>query len=269
VATVSGDDLLRGTVLLTGASGGLGHAIADALADRGASLVLTGRRSDALEPLAARTGGRALTVDLADRAAVERLAAEAGAVDVLVNNAALPASGRLDDYSVPEIDRALDVNLRAPVVLARLLAEGMRARGSGHIVFISSLAGKLATGGSALYSATKFGLRGLAMGLREDLRGDGIGVSAIFPGFIREAGMFAEAGVSLPPGVGTRTPAQVAAAVVSAIEHDRAEVDVAPLSLRLSTAFGGLAPGTANALGRRLGSARVAADMSAGQRAKR
>ena len=87
----------------------------------------------------------------------------------------------------------LEVNLRAPIALARALAPAMIARGSGHIVFISSLAGKAAAPASSIYSATKFGLRGFALGLREDLRPHGVGVSVVLPGFIRDAGMFADA----------------------------------------------------------------------------
>jgi short-subunit dehydrogenase len=262
-------ELLRGTVLVTGATGGIGHAIARACAARGASLIVTGRRADVLEPLAAETGGRAVAVDLARREDTARLAEEAAAADVVVHNAALPASGLLDDYSVEEIDRALEVNLRAPIVLSKLFSEGMRSRGRGHIVFISSLSGKVATSGSALYSATKFGLRGFASGLRADMREHGVGVSAVFPGFIRDAGMFAEADVTLPPGTGTRTPDDVAAAVIAAVEGDKAEVDVAPVSLRLSAIFAGVAPETASRLGRRLGAHKVAADLAEGQRNKR
>jgi short-subunit dehydrogenase len=262
-------ELLRGTVLVTGATGGLGHAIARAFAARGASLILTGRRAQVLEPLAAETGGRALAVDLADREDTARLAEEAAGADVVVHNAGLPASGMLDDHMIEHIDRALEVNLRAPIVLSKLLSEQMQSRGRGHIVFISSLSGKVATAGSALYSATKFGLRGFATGLRDDLRDQGVGVSAVFPGFIRDAGMFAEADVKLPPGTGTRTPEDVARAVISAVEDDRAEIDVAPVALRLSAKFAGLAPETANRLGRRLGANKVASDMAAGQRDKR
>ena len=104
----------------------------------------------------------------------------------------------------------LEVNLRAPVALARALIPGMIDRGAGHLVFISSLQGKAATPAAPLYLATKFGLRGFALGMREDLRGHGIGVSTVFPGFIRDAGMFATSGVRLPPGVGTRSPEDVA-----------------------------------------------------------
>jgi uncharacterized protein len=261
---------LRGrTVLLTGATGGLGAAIARALAGRGAELILSGRRTDVLEPLAAETGGRAVACDLADAAEVERLLDEAGAVDALVANAGLPGSGHLASFSVEDIDRALAVNLRAPMVMARRLVEPMTARGAGHLVFVSSLAGKAASGGGSVYSATKFGLRGFAHGLREDLRDDGVGVSVVLPGFIRDSGMFHDANVRLPAFVGTRTPADVGAAVVTAIERDRAEVDVAPLSLRAGAAVAGLAPELSARVQRRLGGAGVAAAMERGQRDKR
>lgn len=256
-------------VLLTGASGGLGHAIARALAARGAELVLTGRRTDVLEPLAAEVGGTAVASDLADPDAVDALLADAGDIDVLVANAALPGSGPVLDYSVDEIDRALTVNLRAPIMLARALGEAMVARGRGHLLFVSSLSGKAASPGSGIYSATKFGMRGFALGLREDLIGTGVGVSLVYPGFIRGAGMFAESGTELPAFVGTRTPEQVGEAVVRAIVTDRAEISIAPLSLRAGSALGGLMPARVNAIQRRLGAQKVADQMSEGQRAKR
>jgi short-subunit dehydrogenase len=262
-------DLAGRTALVTGATGGLGHAIAERLAGRGATLVLTGRRAEVLEPLAERLGGRALGVDLSDRDAVARLAEQAGPVDVLVANAALPGSGRLDEYAVEEIDRVLDVNLRAPVVLARLLAPGMVERGAGHLVFVSSLAGKSATMGQSLYAASKYGLRGFATSLRADLHGTGVGVSTIFPGFIREAGMFHDAKVELPSFVGTRSPSDVADAVERAIDHDRAEVDVAPLSLRAGAAVAGVAPELVARLTRRLGGDKIATEMGTAQASKR
>src|SRR3954462_7627058 len=191
-------DLDGRTALVTGATGGLGHAIAERLAARGAKLVLTGRRVEVLEPLAERLGGRALGVDLSDRGAGAQPGADAGEVAVLVANAALPGSGRLEGYELEQVDRVLEVNLRAPIALARELAPGMVERGTGHLVFVSSLSGKTATAGQSLYAATKFGLRGFALGLRADLHDSGVGVSTVFPGFIRDAGMFADSGVKLP-----------------------------------------------------------------------
>jgi short-subunit dehydrogenase len=246
------------SALVTGATGGIGEAISRALAGRGADVVLTGRRTDVLEPLAQELGGRALACDLSDRDALEPLLAGAGRVDILVANAALPADGPIDEYEIEQIDRALDVNLRAPILMARALGPAMRDRGEGHMVFISSLSGKAATAGSSLYSATKYGLRGFALGLREDLRESGVGVSTVFPGFIRDAGMFADSRVELPRGVGTRSPQDVAGAVISAIERNRAEVDVAPLSLRLGAAMASLAPATSAAVARRMGGTRLA-----------
>jgi uncharacterized protein len=257
------------TVLLTGATGGIGHAIARSVCARGAELILTGRRAALLEPLAEELGARALTVDLNVPSEIEGLLEDAGPVDILIANAALPASGLLDGFTVEEIDRALDVNLRAPIVLSRALAPAMVSRRSGHLLFISSLAGKAATPGSSIYNATKFGLRGFSSALRAELRSSGVGVSAVFPGFIRDAGMFAEAEVTLPPGVGTRTPEDVADAVISSIERNRGEVDVAPLALRASAIFAGVAPELASTMARRLGAEEISRKMEAGQREKR
>jgi len=263
--------LVGGNVLITGATGGIGHAIARAFGARGAKVLLTGRRAEVLADLAAEISAGALAIDLSSRTEVERLAAEAVAaeLDVFVANAALPASGVLTELTQEQIDRMLEVNLRAPIALARAIAPGMVERGRGHMVFVSSLAGKAASPASSLYSATKFGLRGFALGLREDLVPHGVGVSTILPGFVRGAGMFADAGITLPRGVGTRTPEQVAAAVIEAVERNRAEREVAPAGLRLGTAIASLAPQTAARFSRRMGSTKIATDLAAGQVEKR
>jgi short-subunit dehydrogenase len=257
------------SVLLTGATGGIGHAIARHLHGAGASLLLTGRRTDVLEPLAAEVGGRATAVDLADREAVDRLLDEAGDVDILVANAALPASGDILSFTPTEIDRALEVNLRAPVILSRVLGERMAMRGRGHIVLISSLSGKSGQASSSIYSATKFGLRGFGQGLRGDLGPRGVGVSTVFPGFIRDAGMFHESGTKLPKGVGTSSPEDVAAAVIKAITADKGEIDVAPAGIRMGTAFAQLAPATSARVAKRLGSDKIAKELASGQADKR
>ncbi len=270
-ASVRGLDLAGSTVLLTGASGGIGRSIATALDRGGARLILNGRRTDALEELRSQLGDRpeVATADLSDGPAALRLAERAGVVDVLVANAALPSSGALTDFSPEQLDRALDVNLRAPIQLSRALVPGMVERGRGHLVFISSLSGKVASHRSTVYSATKFGLRGFASGLREDLHGTGVGVTVVFPGFVSGAGMFAEAGVELPRFVGTCTPDEVAAAVVRGVEENRAELDVAPLGMRAGVFLSSLAPVTAARLQRRLGSERLASALAEGQAGKR
>jgi uncharacterized protein len=265
-------ELAGRTVLVTGASGGIGRAIARALHGRGASLVVTARRSEVLVDLQRELGGErveAIAADLSDRDELARLREQATEVHVLVANAALPASGRVEDFSPAEIDRALDVNLRAPIQLARALVPRMLERRSGHLVFISSLAGKVATARSALYSATKFGVRAFAAGLREDLHGSGVGVTTVFPGFIRDAGLFADSGVELPRGVGTRTPEEVANAVLRGIEEGNPEIDVAPLGLRAAALVSGVAPNLTAHVQRRLGSTAIADAIAEGQADKR
>jgi short-subunit dehydrogenase len=262
-------EIAQMTALVTGATGGIGQAIARELAGRGASLVLTGRRADVLESLAAELGGRAIVADLADRAAAAALMDESGPVDILVANAGLPGSGELTGYTLDEVERALDVNLRAPIVMARLAAEEMVSRRRGHLVFVSSVSGKVPSGGASLYNASKFGLRGFSLALREDLRKHGVGVSAIYPGFIRDAGMFADAGVTLPRGMGTNTADEVARAVSRAIERDLAEVDIAPVLARVMERIFGVAPGLATRLQRIGGADRVTEALAEGQRAKR
>jgi short-subunit dehydrogenase len=262
-------DISGQTVLLTGASGGLGAAIARDLHGAGARLVLTGRRVEVLEPLAAELGATIVTADLRDAPDLRRLVDAAGAIDILIANAALPGSGWLRDLTEEQIDSVLDVNLRAPIMLTQGIAPGMVERGAGHIAFISSLSGRAATPGTSMYNATKFGLRGFALSMRQELRAAGIGVSLVSPGFISEVGMFADAGVKLPPGVGTVTPARVAAAVRRAIERDRAEIDVAAVGLLAGSRFAHFAPETAARLSARLGARSFADRFARGQAEKR
>ncbi len=241
-------DLSGRTALLTGATGGLGRAIARSFAGRGATLLLSARQEAALEALAAELPGdghRALPADLAEEGAAEALAAAAAGTEILVANAGLPAAGRMQDFTPEQVKRALRVNLEAPMLLAQALFPAMLERRSGHLVFISSLAGKSPAPQSSIYNATKFGLRGFALGLRTDLAPQGVGVSIVSPGFIREAGMFAESGASSPPGLGTSTPEEVAAATVRAVEANKVEIAVAPARQRFLAHFGLASPGIA------------------------
>ncbi|MCX4820324.1 SDR family NAD(P)-dependent oxidoreductase [Streptomyces sp. NBC_01142] len=257
------------TVLLTGVTGGIGGALAAELAARGAKLVLTGRRAEAVEPLAERYGARTVVADLADPADVERLADEAAGTDILIANAALPSSGDLLDYTPAQLDRALAVNLRAPAMLARLLAPAMVEAGRGHLAFVGSISGKAATRSSSLYNATKFGLRGFALGFRQDLYGTGVGVSIVQPGFVRDVGMFAATGATPPSGMRTVSPRQVVAGVVRAVERDVAEINVAPPELRLLSAIAGQFPGFAERVQRRGAGENTVRQVVAAQRSRR
>ncbi len=266
-------DLTGKRVLLSGATGGLGRAIAEALAARGATLVLSSRKAEALEELARSLPGdghSTLVADLAEPGAGERLASEAGDVDVLVANAGLPGTGRLEDFSEEEVGRVLRVNLEAPIRMAHRLVPAMKERGSGHLVFVSSLSGKAFSPRSSLYSATKSGLRGFALALREDLWTSGVGVSVVMPGFVREAGMFHDSGAKPPPGLGTSTPGEVASGVVRAIERNRAEVEVAPRIQRVLANFAHRRPEIAGKLAYRRGpGAEIAENVARGQADKR
>jgi short-subunit dehydrogenase len=255
--------------LITGANGGIGQAIARALAKEGARVVVSGRKRAPLDALAKELGARVVVADLESRDQVRKLLREVGDVDVLVANAAVPASGPVLEFTEAQLDRAIDVNLRVPMLMARVVGEQMVARGRGQLVFVSSISGKVASSNTAIYSATKFGLRGFSLGLRADLRDKGVGVTTVFPGFIRDAGMFADSRAELPAGVGTRTPDDVANAVVDAVRKNPAEIDIAALEQRLFGKLGGLAPGLVGWMEARLDTAKFADQLVEAQRHKR
>jgi short-subunit dehydrogenase len=258
-------------VLVTGATGGLGHAIAQALHGRGARLVVTGRRAEVLDELVAELGDRveARSLDLADADAVHRFAADVGAIDVFVANAGLPGTGRLGEYTTEQIDAVIDVNLRSPIHMTHALLPGMLERGRGHLVYISSISGKVATAYSSLYNATKFGLRGFSFATHEDLRGTGVGATAVFPGAVGEAGMWADGGLDLPKGVKASKPSQVADAVIEGIEKDRPEINVANPIERLGGVLAGPAPRLVSFINRHGGTNDLAGALAEKQAEKR
>jgi short-subunit dehydrogenase len=244
-------------VLLTGASGGLGRAIARELSLRGAHLTLTARNEAVLDELAEQTGGEAVACDLDDRAQVATLCERLGDVDVLVANAGIGGGGEGADTTVEEIDRVLDVNLRTPMVLTTEFARRHRGGGGGgrtaQVVLVGSLHGLVTSPTTSLYNATKFGLRGFSLAMRQDLAPRGIGVSLVAPGFVRDHGLFADSGVELPRFVRTKSPQDVADGVVRAIATNPPEVFVSPFELRASAMLGSMAPGLSETFQRRLG----------------
>ena len=267
-------DLEGKRLLLSGATGGLGRAIAEELAGHGARLVLSSRRDAELQDLArSLPGGEdrhlAAVADLATTGAAEQLVREAGDLDGMVANAALPGVGAIENVEPETLTRTLRVNLEAPMLMSRELIPGLVEKGEGHLVFISSLNGKVGTPRTAIYCATKFGMRGFALALREDLHPRGVGVSLVLPGFIREAGMFHDSGVKPPPGLGTTSPRKAGRAVVTAITRNRSEVEPATLRLRLASAFAYRHPELAARVQRRGGAEKIADALVAGHARKR
>jgi short-subunit dehydrogenase len=182
-------ELAGAHVLITGASRGLGAGMARAFAAAGCRVTLVARTADALEALAAEVGGTALAADLLDPAQVSglisRAEAAAGApVDVLVNNAGLDSTQPLERFSHEELSRIAGLNLVVPLELARQALPGMVARGRGHIVNISSLAGAAALPGMVPYAATKAALTHATSGLRAELRGLPVGTTVVEVGLV-------------------------------------------------------------------------------------
>lgn len=187
--------LLGKTALITGASRGIGRAVALALAGEGARLVLTARQPAALEAVAAqaRAAGApavlALPADLAVAEEIRRLAGEAsaefGAMDILVNNAGVGYFAPVTQLSADHLDAMLALNLRAPFLLSQALLPGMQARQSGHIVNISSVAGKTTFEGGAGYCASKWGLQALTETLIQECKPYGIWVTVVSPGSVQ------------------------------------------------------------------------------------
>jgi short-subunit dehydrogenase len=145
----------------------------------------------------------------------------------------------------------------------------MVERKAGHLVFMSSIAGKLPSGGETIYNATKFGLRGFALALREELWSSGVGVSVISPTFVSEAGMWAVTGLKPHPVAGEVTPGQVADAVWKAIKKNRQEIDVVPIQLRTVLKVQALTPGLFATTARWMGATRPNEHLDERQRNKR
>jgi len=243
-----------GVALVTGASRGIGPYIARSLAAAGYELVLTGRSGAELDALAdvLRSAGAVASVVPADLTRPEDLAALAetaerkpSGVDVVVNNAGGDPQREFDAMSWKENASILELNLIAPLRLTHLLLPGMLQRGRGHIVNISSIAGRVSFPYSEAYAAAKDGLIGFTRVLRTDYRSRGVSASVIVLGAIRDAGQGQrtadELGFKLP-AMSTSPAAAVARAVLAAIQRDRAEIVVMPGPGRLIKALMDLFP---------------------------
>jgi short-subunit dehydrogenase len=176
-------ELIGRRVLVTGASRGIGEGLARAFAQAGAKVALVARSEGPLKVLASEVGGVAYPTDLSDPDAtgglLDRVEADGGPVDVLVNNAGIDAAGAFHTADPREIEQLYRVNLLTPVQLCRQAIPRMLERGSGHIVNISSLAGVGVFPGLATYSSSKAGLSHFTAGLRADLKGRPIGTTLV------------------------------------------------------------------------------------------
>ena len=246
-------ETLKGKVaVVTGASSGIGEATARALADRGAAVVLAARAEEKLRFLEreiSAAGGRALAIrtDVADEASVgamiEQVVGEFGAIDVLVNNAGLGLSGRVEDLRAEDLRYLFEVNLLGPLVCTQAALPHM-PRG-GRIVNVSSVVGKRAIPKVGGYSATKFALNALSDALRVEVANRGITVTSVYPGTTRTA--FRENSRRTkdeergwrPRGV---TPEKVAGKIAAAVESGGRDVYVT-LSDRIFVVGTVLAPG--------------------------
>ena len=178
------------TVIVTGASEGVGAAAARMFADAGANLMLVARSRKNLEAIADELRDKArietFPMDVSDADSCvdlfKKTVFEFGRIDVLVNNAGFHARGNVESNSAEDLVRTIDVNLRAPIMLMRLALPHIRESGGGAIINVASLAGRTPVPGSAAYSASKFGLRAFTFSLAEEIRDSGIKLAVVSPG---------------------------------------------------------------------------------------
>lgn len=225
---------LQGTqVLLTGASGGIGSALAQSLATRGARLQLVGRDPRRLAPLSSRLRAQGAAVsevlgDLRSAASVAQLALAAtrdAVPELVIHCAGQMAFGELESMAPEAIEQLWHTNVIAPTLLTRALLPALKRRGGGRLVFVGSMFGAIAFPLYSSYSASKFALRGLSEALRRELADDGIGVTYVAPRYTRTAfNEGAPARLADALKMGQDSAEVVAAAIVRAIEKDRREL---------------------------------------------
>jgi 3-oxoacyl-[acyl-carrier protein] reductase len=230
-------DLTGKTALVTGASGGIGGAIAKALHTQGAAVVLSGTRAEALDALKAELGGRAFAVtsNLGDKESVEGLikASEAAAgapIDILINNAGITRDNLFMRMKDAEWDEVIAVNLTAAFRLSRAVLRGMMKKRWGRIISITSVVGETGNGGQGNYAAAKAGLVGMSKSLAAEVASRNITVNCVAPGLIATPMTDAlndaqkEAVFGKIPAGRMGTPAEIAAAVAYLASEEAAYV---------------------------------------------
>jgi short-subunit dehydrogenase len=244
--------------VVTGASRGIGQATARQLAASGTTVVCVGRDEPALQRLAAEINGTVVTTDLTDPSSAPEIVAHSlaahGQLDIVVANAGVGYAGDFSRMPATRISELIDVNVRAPILLARASIEALRTSSEsgpgGAIVFLSSIAGAVGVPGESVYSASKAAIEAFASVLREELRGDRIAVSTVMPGvvdtdFLRTRGVPYDRKFPRP-----MTPDRLARVIVDVIEHGN-ERRVEPRWLSLPARFAATAPKLYRVLARR------------------
>lgn len=240
-------DFSQRRVLVTGASSGVGEAVARRLAEAGAGIVITARSRDALESVAAEIGATAIVADVSQPAECHRLIEAAvgalGGLDGLINNAGCHHRGDFGDQAADGLAQMVDTNLRAPIMLSRLALPWLQQAPRGAIVNVGSVAGRMAVPGSATYSATKAGLRTLTYALAEELRGSNVAVSVVSPGPIATDFILSDidAVTDLTFSQPMSTPEEIAGLVLDCLADGRTE-RTRPASTRVMTTLGYLFP---------------------------
>jgi short-subunit dehydrogenase len=249
------------TALLTGASGGIGVFIARALAKEQATVVAISRSQKGLEQICAEIeaeGGKAISIPFDIRqleelpSLVQKIEQLAGPIDILINNAAIEKFRPFQNYTLEDIQSISTTNLLAPMELARLVLPTMLERKSGHIVNISSTAGKKGATYNSIYSASKAGLIMWSDAIRQELANTNVGVSVICPG-VTDAGMFHALGITAPSVAHLAHPTEVANIVLQAIQHNHKEVILDGLTSKIFFAISQLSPQLGDAIIRRAG----------------
>ena len=249
---------LRGrNAIVTGSSYGIGPHLAKALAQEGVNMALTARSGDKLNEVVHSLSGLgvkviAIPADITQEAdrqnLLTRVEAELGSVDLLINNASIHLVGRLSERTPEEVNRIIQTNLIASILLTCAVLPKMLERGTGNIVHSASVAGKVGMPYMAVYSATKYGIVGFNHALQAELRGTGVRSTAMCWGFISETGMWARFQRPVHIAFGTTPPARLAKVMIRAIQHDWVERVVNPIPVQPVLALWTLAPRLASKL---------------------